>query len=637
MDVRRAVILEHITRPADIRGLDGAEIAALCAELREHILDSVAACGGHLASNLGIVETTVALHRVFDAPRDTIVFDVGHQCYAHKMLTGRAGRFGTLRQTGGLSGFPRREESEYDPFTSGHSGASLSAALGVAEANRLIGSDAWSVAVIGDGSFTNGMIYEALSGCKRGLRLVIVLNDNEMSISKNVGALSDYFTRIRVSREYFAFKRAVKDACSHIPLAGKPMISLAVHIKEFIKRALNQKNLFESLGLEYLGPVDGADESAVEDVLREAKECDAPCVVHVVTKKGRGYFPAEEHPESYHSVAPFSLARGVTPGASPTFSSEFGRILCEMAEEDEKLCAVTAAMRDGTGLTEFARRNPARLFDVGIAEEHAVTFAAGLARAGMHPVAAIYSTFAQRAFDQVLHDAALQRLPLTLALDRAGIVPGDGATHEGLFDVGLFSPIPGVEIFSPESYAELEEAFRRARGENPVRIVRYPRGAEIAYDRSVWVRTGDIFTADFGASGERAVILTYGVLAAEALRAADRLAEAGMRVRVVRLRRLFPLPETEILCALEGADVCVFAEEGMRRGGVGEALAARLAAHGGAPRLTILAADSFVWHGDRASLLRELRLDAAGIADEVRKEMKKGDAEEGEAGDTVAF
>lgn len=626
------MIVEKIKSPADIRGLDEEEIARLCAEIRETILDSVSACGGHLASNLGIVETTVAIHRVFDAPRDTIVFDVGHQCYAHKILTGRYARFGTLRQAGGLSGFPRREESEYDPFTTGHSGASLSSALGVAQANRICASDAWAVAVIGDGSFTNGMIYEALSGCARGLRLVIILNDNEMSISKNVGALSDYFTRIRVSRGYFAFKRAVKDVCARIPLVGRPAIAAAVRVKEFIKRALNKKNVFESLGLEYLGPVDGADEAALEDVLREAKECDAPCVVHVITQKGRGYLPAEEHPEQYHSVAPFSLLRGVQESGAGTYSSVFGETVCRMAEADGKLCAVTAAMRDGTGLGAFAAAFPDRFFDVGIAEEHAVTFAAGLARAGMHPVVALYSTFAQRAFDQVLHDAALQKLPLTLALDRCGVVPGDGATHQGLFDVGLFSPVPGVEIFAPESYAELREALTRPRGASPVRIVRYPRGAQAEYDRSVWRRTGDVYTAEFGRTGPLTAILTYGRIAAEALRAADVLAEDGMRVRVVRPVRLFPLPETELAAALGGAVLCVAAEEGMRRGGVGEAAAAMLAARADGIRLFILAPDSFVLHGDTTSVLHALSLDADGIASAVRKGLRETGERAGETG-----
>jgi len=618
-------MLDRDFTPARLRGLNRTEIPALCAEIREVILDSVSACGGHLASNLGIVETTVALHRVFDTPKDQIIFDVGHQCYAHKLLTGRREGFSSLRQFGGMSGFPRREESEYDPFTTGHSGASLSAAVGIAEANRLSGSDAWTVAVIGDGSFGNGMIYEALNACsRRGLRLIIVLNDNEMSISRNVGAISDYFAKIRLSRGYFTFKRAVKKICARIPLLGKPMIAASVRTKEFIKRALNQKNIFESLGLEYLGPMDGADEAALESVLAEAKDCGCPCVVHVITQKGRGYFPAEEKPEIYHGVSPFSLLQGIgETGKKETFSSAFGEEMCALAEENEKICAVTAAMRDGTGLAPFGERFPDRLFDAGIAEEHAVTFSAGLARAGMRPVTALYSTFAQRTFDQVLHDAALQKLPLTLALDRCGIVPGDGATHQGLFDVSLFRCIPGAKILAPESHGELREMLRGCvRAESGIHIFRYPRGAEENYDRTVWKkRDGGAETADFGVGLPACVIVSYGRESYQALLAADMLADGGMPVRVIRLTVIHPLPEEVLLKLIGDARLCVVAEEAMRRGGVGEAIAAMLAQWGKNIRTRILAAEDFVPHGDTDSLRRMLMLDAGSLADAVKNDM----------------
>ena len=474
-------MIEKIASPADIKQLNPADITALCGEIREEILTAVAKNGGHLASNLGIVETTVALHRVFDAPRDAIVFDVGHQCYAHKILTGRRAGFADLRKYGGMSGFPRREESEYDPLSAGHSGPALSCAIGMAEANRQAGRDAWVVAVIGDASFGCGMVYEALQNCaKRGLKLLIVLNDNEMSISKNVGALSDYFTKIRLSRGYFSFKHTVHKICARIPVLGRGVIRCAIGVKEFIKRTLNKKNIFENLGLEYLGPVDGSREDTLEYVFREAMGCDVPCIVHVITQKGRGYAPAEAHPERYHAVSPFDPA--VDIGEVPkkrTFSDAFGESLCRLAEKDGRLCAITAAMRDGTGLAPFAERYPHRFYDVGIAEEHAVSFAAGLSRGGMRPVAAIYSTFAQRSFDQVLHDCALQKLPVVLALDRCGIVPGDGTTHQGLFDVGLFTPIPGVEVFAPESYAELDDHLTRALTSDAVSVIRYPRGCEV--------------------------------------------------------------------------------------------------------------------------------------------------------------
>lgn len=611
------MILEKIHSPADLRRLRADEIAPLCGEIRAEILDTVAACGGHLASNLGVVETTVALHRVLHTPQDAIVFDVGHQCYTHKLLTGRREAFSTLRQDGGLSGFPNREESEYDPFTTGHSGASLSAALGIAEANRLRGSDAWTVAVIGDGSFGNGMIYEALNACvKPGLKLMIVLNDNEMSISKNVGALSEHFAKIRLSREYFTFKRMVKDVCGDLPLIGRPLIAGAIHVKEFIKRALNQKNIFESFGLEYLGPLAGEDEPTLETAFREAMACDVPCVVHVVTKKGRGYLPAEEHPELYHGVSPFSLAHGIEPGGKASFSSVFGETMCAIAAEDKRVCAITAAMSDGTGLSPFGAQFPDRLFDVGIAEEHAVTFAAGLARAGMRPVVALYSTFAQRAVDQLLHDTALQKLPLTLALDRAGIVPGDGVTHQGTFDISLFSAIPGVCIYAPESHAELSELLRQSIDSEGITVLRYPRGAEERYDRSIWRRAAadaPIETADFGAGAPKSVIVSYGREITQALIAADALAAAGQSVRVIRLRRIFPLPAEELLAAAAGAEQCVIAEEAMRRGGAGEAICALFGARGVSIRAAVLAVDDFIPHGTVDALRRSLGLDAEGI------------------------
>ena len=614
-------MIEKIASPADIKQLNPAEITALCGEIREEILTAVAKNGGHLASNLGIVETTVALHRVFDAPRDAIVFDVGHQCYAHKILTGRRAGFADLRKYGGMSGFPRREESEYDPLSAGHSGPALSCAIGMAEANRQAGRDAWVVAVIGDASFGCGMVYEALQNCaKRGLKLLIVLNDNEMSISKNVGALSDYFTKIRLSRGYFSFKHTVHKICARIPVLGRGVIRCAIGVKEFIKRTLNKKNIFENLGLEYLGPVDGSREDTLEYVFREAMGCDVPCIVHVITQKGRGYAPAEAHPERYHAVSPFDPAVGI--GEVPkkrTFSDAFGESLCRLAEKDGRLCAITAAMRDGTGLAPFAERYPHRFYDVGIAEEHAVSFAAGLARGGMRPVAAIYSTFAQRSFDQVLHDCALQKLPVVLALDRCGIVPGDGTTHQGLFDVGLFTPIPGVEVFAPESYAELDDHLTRALTSDAVSVIRYPRGCEVEYDRALWRGVSDgICAADFPGNigGEPLVILTYGRIAREALRAAEELA-ASRPVRVIRLARLYPLNAGAIRSAMDGATRCLIVEEGMRRGGIGEAITAILAESGADVRVKILAADDFVPHGDAGSLLAALSLDAAGIIREA--------------------
>ncbi len=600
--------------------LTRAETAALAEEIRTRILTAVSENGGHLASNLGVVEATLALHRVFSIPEDTIIFDVGHQCYAHKILTGRADALASLRCPGGLSGFPNREESDADPFTTGHSGTSLSAALGIAEANRLAGRDNWTVAFIGDASFGNGMIYEALNGCaRRGLRLMIVLNDNEMSISKNEGALPDYFARIRTSRSYFGFKHAVHRFCRHIPLLGRPMISLAIFVKEFIKRVLNKKNIFENFGLEYLGPINGHDLPTLESVFREAKGCDVPCVVHIVTKKGKGYLPAEEHPENYHSVPPFSLTDGtLTAAASGAaaatgFSAAFGDAMVRAARENPNLCAVTAAMRDGTGLSDFSDRFPDRFFDVGIAEEHAVTFAAGLARAGMRPVVALYSTFAQRAFDQVLHDAALQKLPVVFAWDRCGLIPGDGVTHQGLFDVGLFTPIPGITVYSPLSYAELEEALTRALEADAPTVLRYPRGGEKPEASLPWQYTdgGTAAFVDVGDTPPTVLLITYGSETAEVIAAAEALS-AHISVRVLRLIRIAPLPADVILAAADGVQAICVAEEGMRRGGIGEEIAALLPAH----PLRICAADGFVPHGVTA---KDLPISAEAVARAVRE------------------
>ena len=600
------MLLDNIRAPQDVKRLPAAQIPALCDEIRETILDAVSTHGGHLASNLGAVELTVALHRVLNLPRDAILFDVGHQCYTHKILTGRREAFlSGLRKLHGISGFPNRAESEYDAFTTGHSGSSLSAALGMARANLLNGSDAWTVAVIGDGSFGNGMIYEALNACAaEGLRLLIVLNDNEMSISRNVGGLSKYFSHIRVSKRYFAFKRRLKGFFSRIPLLGKPMTRGAIAVKEFIKRLFNQKNIFEMFGLEYLGPVDGADENAIEYVLREAQSGDRPCVVHVVTKKGRGYLYAESEPDRYHGVPPFSLVTGLPQTSKPSFSSVFGETLCELAQKDARICAVTAAMRDGTGLADFAKANPDRFFDVGIAEEHAVTFSAGLAAKGLRPVTALYSTFAQRSFDQILEDCALQKLPILLALDRAGVVAGDGATHQGIFDIPLLSPIPDIVIYSPENYAELREVLTRALQDDGghVTAIRYPRGAEANYNRTVWHRDGDLFTADFvtGAGGKpRKVLLTYGRESAELLREADELA-AEYDVRVIRPLRLFPLEREKLAAALAGCEEVEVIEESIARGGFGEALAT---AFSGEVKVTVRAYRDFLPQGETAELL----------------------------------
>ena len=407
--------LSRVNTPDDLKTLSQDELTALSAEIRDFLVKRVSINGGHLASNLGVVELTLAIHRVFSTPKDHLIFDVGHQSYVHKLLTGRRDRFETLRRGGGLSGFPKRSESEHDCFGAGHSSTSLSAALGFAESDRLAGSDAYTVCVFGDGAYTGGMIHEALNNCSRKLRLIIIINENEMSISKNIGRFARNLSRLRSSRGYFRTKSATATLLGKIPLLGRPLVNLIRNIKIAFKNMLYGSNYFENLGLYYLGPIDGNDEAAVERLLQEAKTTKQSCIIHVKTKKGKGYAPAETYPDLFHGVSP---SKSTVPEGN-SFSQEMGETLCKMAEENPKICAITAAMADGTGLTGFAEAYPNRFFDVGIAEEHAVTFAAGMAANGYRPVAAIYSTFLQRAYDNILHDVALQRLPVVFAVDSA--------------------------------------------------------------------------------------------------------------------------------------------------------------------------------------------------------------------------
>ncbi len=604
-------MLKDIKSPADIKKLSDGELSALAGEIREKIISTVSENGGHLASNLGAVELTIALHRVFDTPREKIVFDVGHQCYAHKLITGRADAFDTLRRYGGISGFTNRDESEYDTVTAGHSGSSVSTAIGIASAAALEGSDACTVAVVGDGSFTNGMIYEALNNCSgKKLRLVIVLNDNGMSISENVGALAGYFSRIRTSERYFNFKIRAKQLMLRVPKIGKYLVLLSSSIKDSIKRMLYTDNLFESLGLEYLGPVDGNDITKLTAVLREAKSRSGCTVVHVKTKKGLGYSFAESDPGKFHSASPFERASGLSACCGMSFTRAVSDTLCTVAESDDRVVAVSAAMTEGVGFDGFADLYPDRAFDVGIAEEHAVAFCGGLAAAGMRPVCALYSTFSQRVYDQLFHDVVLQHVPLTLLLSHAGLVPGDGVTHQGVFDVPLFSSVPNVRIYSPDSYAELSLLMKDCIASQSVDIIRYPKGVQAEYDRSAFVRKGDVFSCI--PPDAEGVIVTYGRVSAEAYRAAEL---SSHRIGVLRVSRLLPLPIDEILECLDGVGFVYILEEGMRRGGFGERLCAHFAERGYVPRILIHAVNGeLIPHGDAASLAKRFGFEAAEIA-----------------------
>ena len=611
-------MLENINKPDDIKALTRDGLETLAAEIRGAIIEIVSENGGHLASNLGIVEATLAWHRVFDAPRDKLIFDVSHQSYAHKLITGRRDRFGTLRRYGGISGFTSPDESEYDTVYAGHSGSSISTALGIADAAKRAGSGAYTTAVVGDGSFTNGMIYEAINNCAdhRDLNLIIILNDNEMSISENVGGISRYFSDVRTSRGYLTLKHSLDDFLVKIPLVGYPCARALKWVKDSFKRIFIRDTLFENLGIPYVGPVDGHDTERLEDVFSEAKRRGGVWLVHIVTRKGLGYEDAERHPEKYHSTGSFDPSVGIDKPCADSFTSKFGQFLCRMAEEDKSITAVTGAMRDGTGLDGFASLYPDRFRDVGIAEEHAVAYCGGLAISGMNPVFAVYSTFSQRVFDQVFHDVALDRAHITLALDHCGIVPGDGVTHQGVFDVPLFSSVPGTVIWSPETYAELEESLGHALGSDGIAVVRYPKGCEREYDRGGFAHHG-AFTCRMPEGDADVVIVTYGIITEEAVRAAGMLS-SEYSVGIVKLVRLHPLDTDALLPILRRARLVYVLEEGVRRGGIGEEIAALCAGDTAGSRVLIRAiGDEFIPHGDRESLLRHLHLDADSVASEI--------------------
>ncbi len=533
MQNRKYTFLDQVNSPEDLREFDRESTEALAGEIREFLIDNVSECGGHLASNLGVVELTLALHRVFDTPKDKIVWDVGHQSYVHKIITGRKDAFDTLRKPGGLSGFTKRDESEFDPFGAGHSSTSISAALGFAEAEHLKGGDAYSIAVVGDGAFTGGMIHEALNNCDRteGIKLIIVLNENEMSISKNIGSFAESISKLRNRPGYFKTKAATRGFLSKIPFVGKYIVKFAIKVKKAIKNILYGSNYFENLGLYYIGPVDGHDIGELEDMLTEAKRYDQSVVVHIKTQKGKGYAPAEERPDKFHALAP----KDAEPAGG--FSKVFGDYIVKAAGSDSSICAITAAMGRGTGLKEFEAVYPERFYDVGIAEEHAVTFAAGLAAGGGRPICAIYSTFLQRSYDNILHDVALQGLPVVFAIDRAGLNGSDGATHHGIFDVAFLSTVPEMTIFTPATYESLERTLKCALSLEKPAAVRYPNALEDEVVKTAFYNGGtptDISIRTFGLTPRTEnVIITHGRMASVALEAVALSADDGIEAAVV--------------------------------------------------------------------------------------------------------
>lgn len=611
------MLLENIKSPADLKKLSRSETAKVCGEIRDTIIRHCSEHGGHLASNLGIVEATVALHRVFDSPKDSIIFDVGHQCYAHKLICGRYGTFSTMRSYEGISGFTNRGESEHDKLTAGHSGSALPTALGIAKANSKMSDGGWAVAVIGDGSFSNGMVYEALNSCHdKNMKLIILLNDNEMSISKNVGAMSGYFTRLRNSRKYFAFKKRFQRTVGKMP-AGTSLIKFFYKMKEFFKRLVMPSNLFENLGLYYMGPVNGNDEEKLEALLREAKTKNECTIIHMLTLKGYGLETAEKNPENFHFTQGFDLATGTSASApSASFSSVFGEKLCEMRENNEKICAITAAMESGTGLGSFRNKYPESFYDVGIAEECAVTFAGGLAIGGALPFCALYSTFMQRTYDQLLEDVALQNVHVVMGVDRAGLVPGDGVTHQGLFDVSMLSSIPGATIYAPESYDELRSHMELAEKGEGLVFVRYPRGAETAYDRSAFTEVSDqIYVAD--CEDPDCTIVTYGRISSVALEASKL---SNLKIKVVRLGRICPIDKDKLFEIIGKPRLIYVLEEGVKRGGIGEELAAYHAEKAIGSALHIHAApNGFIPHGDINSLFKHCGFTAEDVCRNIRE------------------
>ena len=584
--------LDRVAFPDDLKKLDKNDMKVLCGDIREFLIENVSVTGGHLASNLGVVELTVALLRAFDFPRDHIIFDVGHQSYVYKMLTGRKKLFPTLRQSGGLGGFPRRDESEYDCFGTGHSSTSLSAALGFAEAEKLNGSEAYTVAVVGDGAFTGGMIHEALNNCDKDLKLIIILNENEMSISKNIGRFAMNLSKMRSKTGYFKAKKTTRDVLTHIPLIGKPLFRLMRDTKKMLKNSLYGSNYFENMGLYYLGPVDGNNEEDVEALLREAKKLGESVVIHVKTQKGRGLAEAENSPGKYHSIPPISATPTGTSGL--TFSEMLGLYLKTKAADNKKIVAITAAMSYGTGLEPFKEAYPDRFFDVGIAEEHAVTFAAGLAAAGYRPVVPIYSTFLQRSYDNIVHDVALQKLPVVICSDRAGLNAHDGATHHGIFDVAFLSEIPGIRIYTPITFKGLENSLDRALSGNFPAVIRYPHAGEDPTILSAFYPEqneyndiglriyGDV--CGFGAPEKIYFIITHGRISAEAVRAADFLNSEKIPTAVILAEFIKPYEDLEALIEKRLHDLCekhrvggiIFVEEEIKNGGFGMIMSERL-------------------------------------------------------------
>ena len=608
--------LSRIKSPSDIKGYSDEQLSELAQEIRQVLIKTVSSNGGHLASNLGAVELTIAIHKCFDSPNDKIVWDVGHQVYTHKLLTGRYGQFSTLRKEDGISGFSRPDESEHDTFYSGHSSVSISSAYGIACANSIKKRPDYTVAVIGDGSLTGGLVYEALNNAGRSdSKLIIILNDNKMSISKNVGSVARYLAVTRSKKRYVRMKDKLEKLLSKIPFVGLKLANGAFKLKTNVKNLIYKSTMFEDMGIRYMGPIDGHNIEQLCEALETAKSISGPVLLHVNTVKGKGYDYAEKSPSLFHGISNFDVDTGEPKNKGVTFGSEFGDLMCRMAEKDKRICLITAAMTLGTGLERFSRDFGNRFFDVGIAEEHAVTFSSGLSKGGMIPVFAVYSTFLQRCYDQIVHDGALQKQKMVLAIDRAGFVGDDGETHNGLYDVSFLSSIPDVTIYSPSTYDEMKIAFGNAfyRSEGVV-AVRYPRGGEYQIPEDF---TPSLSSFDFYGEMSDVLIVTYGRPFGPACGALGILKENGISAGILKLNRIRPIDGGAIDIALNAKKIFFF-EEGVRSGGIGEKLAATLLQSGyrGDYSLTAIE-DCFVKQASVPSLLEKYGLSREKIAEKI--------------------
>lgn len=614
-------ILDRIDNPKDTKRLTEKEKIQLAEEIREEMVETVSKTGGHLASNLGVVELTIALHSVFDLPEDKIVWDVGHQTYVHKMLTGRREKMNTLRSLNGIAGFPKTKESIYDDFNTGHSSTSISAALGMARARDLNNKDNHVIAVIGDGALTGGMALEALDDAGSSkTRLIVILNDNEMSISKNVGGISRFLTRIRTKKFYKKSNNCIRKLLEKIPKFGPFVIHIARRIKYSIKQLMIPNMFFEDLGFKYLGPVDGHDIERVEWILNLAKKEKEPVVVHIITKKGKGYKPAEENPDSFHAIGSFNKETGkLIKTKEKDYSQVFGDKLVELAEKNEKIVAVTAAMADGTGLKEFKKKYPKRFFDVGIAEQHAVCMAAGMAKEGFIPVVPIYSSFYQRAFDQVIHDVCMQNLPVVMCVDRAGLVGQDGETHQGMFDLSFFNLIPNITIMAPKDFKELEEMLEFAINLKAPVVIRYPRGTEskkIKFDKQEKIELGK---SEILTQGEDITIVAIGKMVAKAFEVKEELEKEGKTAEVINARFLKPFDEQTIINSMKRTKNIVTLEDNTIIGGLASKVE-ELISKNKEDNIQFKAfglPDTFIEHGKVEELEEMYKLDAKSIAKEI--------------------